>query len=206
MPAPQDRLPAVRLWRLMSPSPSPRCSRCAAGRQWQWHPTILPACTVLATVLSPRAACCLQAVSSRSPTPVVVDFRPAATGQLHSTEPLVGIPSDVASTTVAPAPAQAPGHGQGQAQGGPRHYFGIIRANLGPNGQAVLPGMERQPSLVVDVSLSTERSSYTSQRSAGSHAFNLPSFKRAMPSTFTDVRLGPLIGRGAYGRVSHPPS
>jgi hypothetical protein len=27
------------------------------------------------------------------------------------------------------------------------------------------------------------------------------SFKRAMPSAFTDVRLGPLIGRGAYGRV-----
>ena len=26
-------------------------------------------------------------------------------------------------------------------------------------------------------------------------------FKRAMPSAFIDVRLGPLIGRGAYGRV-----
>jgi hypothetical protein len=29
----------------------------------------------------------------------------------------------------------------------------------------------------------------------------IPAFKRAMPSAFTDVRLGPLIGRGAYGRV-----
>ncbi|KAL4446278.1 hypothetical protein ABPG77_003085 [Micractinium sp. CCAP 211/92] len=29
----------------------------------------------------------------------------------------------------------------------------------------------------------------------------LPALKRAMPSAFTDVRLGPLIGRGAYGRV-----
>ena len=29
----------------------------------------------------------------------------------------------------------------------------------------------------------------------------LPPFKRAAPSAFTDVRLGPLIGRGAYGRV-----
>jgi serine/threonine protein kinase len=32
-------------------------------------------------------------------------------------------------------------------------------------------------------------------------AGGIPAFKRAMPSAFTDVRLGPLIGRGAYGRV-----
>ncbi len=42
------------------------------------------------------------------------------------------------------------------------------------------------------------RASLDSDRSFG----GVPTFKRAMPSAFTDVRLGPLIGRGAYGRVS----
>ena len=42
--------------------------------------------------------------------------------------------------------------------------------------------------------------SRASMDSDRSHS-HLPAFKRAMPSAFTDVRLGPLIGRGAYGRV-----
>ena len=45
------------------------------------------------------------------------------------------------------------------------------------------------------------RPSIESQRSISSVAGGIPTFKRAMPSAFTDVRLGPLIGRGAYGRV-----
>lgn len=47
-----------------------------------------------------------------------------------------------------------------------------------------------------------QRGSLDSQHSiASTTGAGLPPFKRAMPSAFTDVRLGPLIGRGAYGRV-----
>lgn len=49
------------------------------------------------------------------------------------------------------------------------------------------------------------RPSIESQRSISSVAGGIPAFKRAMPSAFTDVRLGPLIGRGAYGRVRRLP-
>lgn len=163
----------------------------------------------------------------------VIDFRPAATGQLGGPSQQVGIPANVTSTAEGPD-AQRPTVQAGAAALGPRLYFAIVRqetrkpplptASASTQRQAVpqLEPSEQQavspfaamagsggPSPPASGTVSPplplagagRRPSIESQRSISSVAGGIPTFKRAMPSAFTDVRLGPLIGRGAYGRV-----
>lgn len=139
----------------------------------------------------------VQRAYHRPPAPptAVIDFRPAATGQLSATDPLIGIPSEVSSSVTSQHPASI---------GGPVYYFGIVR------GEAASPaarhGSVDSPALAAAAS---RRSSLESARS-GSDRTRAPAaaataldgnFKRAQASAFTDVRLGALIGRGAYGKV-----
>lgn len=86
-----------------------------------------------------------------------------------------------------------------------RYYFGILRMDTASKQAAspsavaspVQPLAQLEPATQNAADRCNTRASLDSQRS---HT-GLASFKRAMPSAFTDVRLGPLIGRGAYGRV-----
>eukprot|EP00887_Chlorella_sp_A99_P005032 scaffold4.g5032.t1 len=122
------------------------------------------------------------------------------------------------------------GAGGGRGGGPARHYFGIVRARPPSRGRSLpiagslasLPSTGGAGSLAAALAAASAASpsssnGRTSLGSLGSlglgpggdpggggqlvGVMGLPTFKRAMPSAFTDVRLGPLIGRGAYGRV-----
>lgn len=111
-------------------------------------------------------------------TVYTIDLRPAAmTEQLHPTQPIVGIPSDVTPCAKAPL-----------------YYFAIVRAGMpktrgtSTDGTAAIQEIEK----------------HDGYGSFSTGSTMLPQgmiFKKSAPSAFTDVRLGPLIGRGAYGRV-----
>jgi hypothetical protein len=73
--------------------------------------------------------------------------------------------------------------------------FAVMAGSRGPSPPA--SGTASPP---LPLASAGRRPSIESQRSISSVAGGIPAFKRAMPSAFTDVRLGPLIGRGAYGR------
>ncbi|KAL4854405.1 putative serine/threonine-protein kinase SIS8 [Chlorella vulgaris] len=130
-----------------------------------------------------------------SPKLAIIDFRPGSTGQLGGHSQSVGIP--------ATAPLSASKTSRQSAT--PRYYFGILRMDTASKQAAspsavaspVQPLAQLEPATQNAADRCNTRASLDSQRS---HT-GLASFKRAMPSAFTDVRLGSLIGRGAYGRV-----
>ncbi|PSC70592.1 kinase [Micractinium conductrix] len=166
----------------------------------------------------------LQPTYSRMPRTLVVDFRPAATGQVGGHSQLVGIPATAPSMSDSERPS-------GPLTGPTHFYFGILRADSAPRDapsmanslptiRLEVPAAASQPATFPFAYATSQFGSGSmspgQQRgSAASTAGGAPGrasmdsnrsghglpFKRAMPSAFIDVRLGPLIGRGAYGRV-----
>ena len=146
----------------------------------------------------------LQSIYRQTPKSVTIDFRPTATAQLG----LVGVPvvtrpgEDGASTSAeASQPPSSPNPAANR-----KLFFAIVQPDILRPG-AVRPvsdgarrfGIVNQPRVHATNSLGS-----TSSGSGGiqtSNTGSVPSITKAMPTAFTDVRLGPLIGRGAYGRV-----
>lgn len=126
----------------------------------------------------------LQSIYRQTPKAILVDFRPAAVAQLGMVGVPVAMESTESSSPASGAPLQI------------RHYFAIVHPDAQRGG-----GMRRlYNGRAESVALATQPlESYESQRRAGSPT--IPPMSKVMPSAFTDVRLGPLIGRGAYGRV-----
>lgn len=125
----------------------------------------------------------LQSIYCQTPKSVTVDFRPAATTQLGD----VGVPAG------QPPPPQ--GYEYTQESGArfpnaktPIYYFAMIQPES-------LRQAERNSTI------SSGSGDRLSPGNSLTPASAIPALTKAMPTAFTDVRLGPLIGRGAYGRV-----
>ncbi len=161
----------------------------------------------------------LQSIYRQTPKSVTIDFRPTATTQLG----VVGVPVGVgpgrgesspgstpsadlnnnnannSSSNVAPAGQPSPS----------RHlFFAIVQPDQLRAGavRPVSDGARRFGIVQGGASLGSQLPPLSSSGSGGtsggtSSNSTVPSINKAMPTAFTDVRLGPLIGRGAYGRV-----
>lgn len=132
----------------------------------------------------------LQSIYRQTPKGFNIDFRPAAAGQLSSGH--VGVPAD---TQPGPSSRAAPMNGvsnserDGASPHSPLFYFAIVQ----PHTARTTPNARR--------SLDRGSSEAAPSSRPTSPVPGVPSLNKAMPTAFTDVRLGPLIGRGAYGRV-----
>ena len=170
-----------------------------------------------------------------------IDWRPAATVEnLHPSQPLVGIPSDIGMVSQS-ASASASSAGVRT----PLYYFAIIRAgsmqptqvacttataqteskvsramSLDSNGrapQAAAAGgvgaLITTPTRIPNSATGTISRAHSDQPTTATntssaltrdYSLTLPKgmmFKKSSDNAFVDVRLGPLIGQGAYGRV-----
>lgn len=153
----------------------------------------------------------LQSIYRQTPKSVTIDFRPTATAQLGE----VGVPVVMRSGV------------NGVYGNGPSTSGVVYPSSSAPTAPAsrlffaiVQPDTLR-PGAVRPVSDGARRIGIMSQSRVGNNLLNaagsgsggssggtatsnssvVPSITKAMPTAFTDVRLGPLIGRGAYGRV-----
>jgi hypothetical protein len=133
------------------------------------------------------------------PLAMRAEFCPAATGQLGGPENAIGVPAGVgseANSTGSTAPEKV-------------LYFAILTPMMGSGKLEALPPSKTDPpskaapGLASAASLPSHVSSKMVCRSADtpSPLSPLGTFKRPAPTIFTDVRLGPMVGRGAYGRV-----
>jgi serine/threonine protein kinase len=128
----------------------------------------------------------LQSIYCQSSRPVEIDFRPAATGQLAPAGMSVGVPAGEGGAAPPARPADA---------AAPIYYFAIVRPAMRPSA-AGAAGAAAGGGAAAFNSPRPSPAGPAEAWSAGA-----PALSKLMPSAFTDVRLGPLIGRGAYGRV-----
>lgn len=172
-----------------------------------------------------------RAAQGSPPVPIGIDFRPAATGRLSGPSQLVGIPADISTAGEAGATGPryyfAIQRGESKRRRPPTSpplpvtaaaalaVPPSIPATASPFAGASGPGSASPtgsgamtPARALASAASAPGPCHSHYNGRGSMESDrsmttttLPTFKRAMPSAFTDVRLGPLIGRGAYGRV-----
>lgn len=83
------------------------------------------------------------------------------------------------------------GSNKNKNRSSPLFYFGLVRLAQGSDTCSM-----------DSVGRAVSSASETSKRWSGqSGTANLLNFRSAKPSAFSDVQLGQLIGRGAYGKV-----
>jgi len=120
----------------------------------------------------------LQSIYCQTPKWVTVDFRSVANAQLG----VVGLPAGVNSPSTPPPALPV-------TTSSPLYYFALVQP------ESLKSESKRRLNLIAG-DHPTPQPSALKGRPADVHALT-----KAMPTAFTDVRLGPLIGRGAYGRV-----
>lgn len=130
----------------------------------------------------------LQSIYRQTPKTVVVDFRPASSAQLGPVGVPAGVPKEPSST--------------------PIFYFAIIqRDGVKSGSKDALLGAPNSVLATQGSGSSASTGPAGGGSNPGSGGGNpssnrlLVSLSKSVPTAFTDVRLGPLIGRGAYGRV-----
>ena len=145
----------------------------------------------------------VRSIYAQNPKKISFDFRPAAIAHLGGP----GVPSTV--------PEDAIDTERKVESGKPMLYFAI--ADPGPGSR---PSSLRSSSLMNDtgkvhsnqggntsegtsksITMEEARAMFNAATLPSGVPSNMPSVSKSMPSAFEDVRLGPLIGRGAYGRV-----
>jgi PAS domain-containing protein len=153
----------------------------------------------------------LQSIYTQTPKTVWFDFRPASTTQLHASAP--GVPSFVqAQQGGAPSFGATPAEAEenGNASGGlitmyfaiadPKRRFSDLHMEPETTADAADAMMRRQNTAEArTVSEATARAMFGAATLPALPG--VPNLQKSAPSAFEDVRLGPLIGRGAYGRV-----
>jgi len=155
----------------------------------------------------------LQSIYRQTPKSVTIDFRPTTTTQLG----VVGVPVGTGSGEVQTSSENIRGSTDfnndvttnDASVGRPsqsRHlFFAIVQPEqLRPGAVRPVSDGARRVGIIQAprTSQPSQRSSSGSGTSGGTSApSTVLSINKAMPTAFTDVRLGPLIGRGAYGRV-----
>lgn len=158
----------------------------------------------------------LQSIYRQTPKSVTIDFRPTATTQLGVVGVPVGLGPGVVQSSSGSTPASSDLNNNvnnnvasmGQPLSSRHLFFAIVQPDqLRPGAVRPVSDGARRFGIVQGGapggSQPSQLTSYGSgNTSAGSSAIStVPSINKAMPTAFTDVRLGPLIGRGAYGRV-----
>ena len=132
----------------------------------------------------------LQSIYRQTPKVVTVDFRPTATAQLG----VVGVPAGLSASTRLPTNT-ADSSNSASPPISSRFYFAIVQPDtLRPGAVRPVSDGARRFGIMNASALSPSNSGFNNSN-------GVPSINKAMPTAFTDVRLGPLIGRGAYGRV-----
>lgn len=143
----------------------------------------------------------LRSIYAQKPITISFDFRPAAVVQLGGP----GVPSTVPEEESDDAGSSSK----------PLLYFAI--ADPGPGSR---PSSMRSSSLLNSigkqertntsgtitgapkpVTMDEARAMFNAATLPSGVNPSMPNLSKSMPSAFEDVRLGPLIGRGAYGRV-----
>jgi serine/threonine protein kinase len=152
----------------------------------------------------------LQSIYRQTPKSVTIDFRPTATTQLG----LVGVPVGPELGAVQPSSGSTPAlsdlpnnvnaidASEGQPSPARHLFFAILQPDQLRPG-AVRPVSDRRIGIIQEGEpvASQQPLQISSSGSGNTSAGTALSINKAMPTAFTDVRLGPLIGRGAYGRV-----
>jgi serine/threonine protein kinase len=156
----------------------------------------------------------LQSIYRQTPKSVTIDFRPTATAQLG----LVGVPVGLGAGQSSPGSTPSTDlnnnnaniHSGNTASAGQpsasRHlFFAIVQPDqLRPGAVRPVSDGARRFGIVQSTPGGNQLPPLSSSGSGSTGATSsstVPSINKAMPTAFTDVRLGPLIGRGAYGRV-----
>lgn len=152
----------------------------------------------------------LQSIYRQTPKSVTIDFRPTATAQLGVVGVPVGTHSGLhdgafggPSASVGMSPSPAPNNPISR-----RLFFAIVQPDtLRPGAVRPVSDGARRFGIIAQSRVNNNLHNSSGSGSGGSSGGNasssnsVPSITKAMPTAFTDVRLGPLIGRGAYGRV-----
>jgi hypothetical protein len=139
------------------------------------------------------AAVTLQSIYRQTPKVCTIDFRPVAASRLSGSA--VGVPADL---RLSPLHGSAGGSSSSAARRStPLYYFAIIQ----PDNPIRRGSQERQRGPGAAPSPPPAPAAPPAAPPPRPPAAPVPALNKSMPTAFIDVRLGPLIGRGAYGRV-----